>query len=483
MRVDPVVPVSLADDELETVVWEEVSTPAPPAGATPAPPRVHDVAAPVDLPRAVAAPVEMPRAVAAPVDRPPAPAVLAESVDADGLDLAPGPRPAWPATAEQAGAENFAPEPGIAFTPDEPVVGVWPDASAGVLSGSAADQAEPGVREPAASGRQEMPWLNTPRPSGPQETTRVWRPAGGTFDVAPPPPVPRPSGAAAVEPADGLVGPIAATVQEGHGALRGKTNPDRLRSGANPNAGSLFGSSHEEEEDLGAPARPSKTRWIAAAAVGCLALAGTLGGWALMGTSAKEPADGTPAAVSDAGRAGSDGAGTRQGQGQRAAEPSERQAPVAPATTPVSTANQPTAVPAVPTGELRVIAPFVMAVFEGGAKIGTSEALIELTAGRHRLELVNEELEFRSAETVDVRASGRVRVQPAVPRGTANINATPWAEVWVDGQASGETPLGNLSLPIGTHQIVFKHPQLGEQTRTLVVTTGAAARLSVEMKQ
>jgi len=137
----------------------------------------------------------------------------------------------------------------------------------------------------------------------------------------------------------------------------------------------------------------------------------------------------------------------------------------------------------VPTGELRVIAPFVMAVFEGGAKIGTSEALIELTAGRHRLELVNEELEFRSAETVDVRASGRVRVQPAVPRGTANINATPWAEVWVDGQASGETPLGNLSLPIGTHQIVFKHPQLGEQTRTLVVTTGAAARLSVEMKQ
>ena len=96
---------------------------------------------------------------------------------------------------------------------------------------------------------------------------------------------------------------------------------------------------------------------------------------------------------------------------------------------------------------------------------------------------MNSELQFRSLETVDVRAAGRVRVQPAVPQGTANVNATPWAEVWIDGERAGETPLGNLSLPIGTHQVVFEHPQLGEQTRTLIVTAAAPARLSVEMKQ
>jgi len=241
----------------------------------------------------------------------------------------------------------------------------------------------------------------------------------------------------------------------------------------------LFGSSHDEEEDLAAPPRPSRTRWIAAAAVGCLALAGTLGGWALMGTNAEEPSDRTAAAVSGEKRAGSGGGDAAP----RAGDASERPAPAANTAAPLSPADKPTEVPAVPTGQLRVIAPFVMEVFEGGTKIGTSAALIELTAGRHRLELVSEELGFRSAETVDVRASGRVRVQPAIPRGTANINAIPWAEVWIDGEASGETPLGNLSLAIGTHQVVFKHPQFGEQARTLVVTTAAPARLSVEMKQ
>jgi hypothetical protein len=300
----------------------------------------------------------------------------------------------------------------------------------------------------------------------------VRSPVGETFDVAPPPPVPRPSGAAAVDSTEALVEPIASTVDEGTGR--------RSRSGATPRAGSLFGSSHDEAEDLAAPARPSRTRWIAAAAVGCLALAGTLGGWALMGTSAEEPANRTPAAVSGTTRAGS---GSADPAGLRAADPSDRPAPAAPAAAPVASGAQPTEVPAVPTGELRVVAPFVLEVFEGGTKIGTSDAPIELTAGRHLLDLVSEELQFRSAETVNVRASGRVRVQPAIPRGTANINAIPWAEVWIDGEASGETPLGNLSLSIGTHQIVFKHPQLGEQTRTLVVTTAAPARLSVEMKQ
>jgi hypothetical protein len=140
-------------------------------------------------------------------------------------------------------------------------------------------------------------------------------------------------------------------------------------------------------------------------------------------------------------------------------------------------------VPAVPTGELRVIAPFPVDVFQAGTKIGSSQAPIELTAGRQRVELVNEELQFRAPATVEVRPAGRVRLQPAIPNGTANINAIPWADVWIDGQPSGQTPLGNLSLPIGTHQVVFRHPQLGEQARGLVVTTGPPARLSVEMKQ
>jgi hypothetical protein len=63
-----------------------------------------------------------------------------------------------------------------------------------------------------------------------------------------------------------------------------------------------------------------------------------------------------------------------------------------------------------------------------------------------------------------------------------HLNASPWAEVWIDGQKVGDTPLGNISLPIGSHEIVFRHPQLGEKRHAVSVTVGVPVRLSVEMK-
>jgi hypothetical protein len=32
-----------------------------------------------------------------------------------------------------------------------------------------------------------------------------------------------------------------------------------------------------------------------------------------------------------------------------------------------------------------------------------------------------------------------------------NVNARPWANVWLDGRAVGETPLANLRVPVGEH--------------------------------
>ena len=58
---------------------------------------------------------------------------------------------------------------------------------------------------------------------------------------------------------------------------------------------------------------------------------------------------------------------------------------------------------------------------------------------------------------------GEVKHLELDPRGTVNINAQPWAEVWIDGKKMGETPLANLSIPLGVREIVFKHPQFGER--------------------
>ena len=58
----------------------------------------------------------------------------------------------------------------------------------------------------------------------------------------------------------------------------------------------------------------------------------------------------------------------------------------------------------------------------------------------------------------------------------------PWAEVWIDGHRVGETPIGNLDVPIGPHEVVFKHPQFGEKRHAISVTLSAPVRLSVDMK-
>lgn len=121
-------------------------------------------------------------------------------------------------------------------------------------------------------------------------------------------------------------------------------------------------------------------------------------------------------------------------------------------------------------------------IFEDGTLLGsTTLPKLMLTAGRHELEFVNDELGFHVARTVQVRAGRTEAVDLETPTGTAFINARPWAEVFVDGRRVGQTPIANLSLPIGRREVVFRHPQLGERRQTIVVGLGAPARIGVEL--
>jgi hypothetical protein len=104
-------------------------------------------------------------------------------------------------------------------------------------------------------------------------------------------------------------------------------------------------------------------------------------------------------------------------------------------------------------------------------------------AGRHEVDLINSVLGFRSRQVVDVRSGQVVAVTVSPPNGRMNINAVPWAEVLVDGKPVGETPIGNLSIALGEHEIVFRHPQLGEVRRTAVVRSDAVARVSANLER
>jgi hypothetical protein len=134
-------------------------------------------------------------------------------------------------------------------------------------------------------------------------------------------------------------------------------------------------------------------------------------------------------------------------------------------------------------GGIRIASPIDLQVLEGGRLVGSTAGPIATNDGAHTLELVNESLGFRFRQTVQVRPGQMTTVNIAVPNGRVSINAAPWAEVWIDGTAAGQTPLANLSLPIGQHEIVFRHPQLGEQKQTVTVKAEGLTRVSAVLQK
>lgn len=135
------------------------------------------------------------------------------------------------------------------------------------------------------------------------------------------------------------------------------------------------------------------------------------------------------------------------------------------------------------SGWVAVFAPIPMDISENGRGIGTSEqGRLMLAPGRHQLTLSNREHGYSSVHTVDIEP-GEERAVTVQPVGELNANATPWAEVWIDGKKAGDTPIAHLQVPLGTHEIVFKHPQYGERRVTTVVTATAPAAVTADFSK
>jgi hypothetical protein len=137
--------------------------------------------------------------------------------------------------------------------------------------------------------------------------------------------------------------------------------------------------------------------------------------------------------------------------------------------------------PAAAAGWISVAAPLSLRILENGQLVGTSDATrVMLAAGPHNLQFVNEDTGFRESRRVTVPPGKSAAVRIDVPNGRISINAVPWADVWVDTQHVGETPIGNFVVPIGTHQVIFRHPEFGERRERVTVSTREAARIAVD---
>jgi len=135
-------------------------------------------------------------------------------------------------------------------------------------------------------------------------------------------------------------------------------------------------------------------------------------------------------------------------------------------------------------GGFRLSSPVELHVLDGERVLGSSgDGPIVAPAGRHEFEFVNSAIGYRTRQAVEIKAGQITSVSISVPNGTVNINAVPWASVWIDGNAFGDTPIGNLSIALGEHDFVFRHPQLGERREKAIVRADRPTRVAVTLQQ
>ena len=130
-------------------------------------------------------------------------------------------------------------------------------------------------------------------------------------------------------------------------------------------------------------------------------------------------------------------------------------------------------------GWVLVDAPIDMQVLHGGRQIGSSGRRLPLAPGTYELQV--RAADYSTAKRVEVSAGRVARVEVNVPDGTVNLNAAPWAEVYLDGRSLGETPIANASVSAGTHEVIFRNPQFQELRQMVTVASGKPTRLAVTL--
>ena len=165
--------------------------------------------------------------------------------------------------------------------------------------------------------------------------------------------------------------------------------------------------------------------------------------------------------------------------------PPRRAAPAGPSSSDVKSADTIEAPSVTLTrGWLTIEAPFELQIFEGDTLLGTTRSTrLSLLAGPHDLRLVSAAFNFETSINVEIPAGVGITTRVAAPNGTLSLSALPWANVSLDGRSLGTTPVMNLSVPVGRHEVTWRHPQLGERRATAVVTAKGPVSLVMDLRK
>jgi hypothetical protein len=139
---------------------------------------------------------------------------------------------------------------------------------------------------------------------------------------------------------------------------------------------------------------------------------------------------------------------------------------------------------AVPSGWLAVFSRVPLDLYVSGRRIGRTgdDSQIVLAPGTYRIELVSKEFNYRGEIVLRVRSGQTTSHTVSLPNGLLQVHTDPGAEIWIEGQRAGISPLGPLPVPIGTRDVVVRRPDGGERRQAVEVRYNETAQLSISLE-
>jgi hypothetical protein len=200
----------------------------------------------------------------------------------------------------------------------------------------------------------------------------------------------------------------------------------------------------------------------------------------------------TPSAPGPNGGANPGSHAASQPNEPRAASPTAASATASPAAASVtapSIAAESTVAPRAPVvrpvpsvGWLVVQSTVPLSILRNGESIGNSEdGRIAIVPGPHELELSNDAAGYREATTIQIVPGQVTTLRPELPQSTLDIEARPTAKVLIDGREVGDTPLTQIALTIGLHEVILRHPDFPDRRVSAYIKVGAPSKVSVDL--
>jgi len=110
-----------------------------------------------------------------------------------------------------------------------------------------------------------------------------------------------------------------------------------------------------------------------------------------------------------------------------------------------------------------------------GAQVGNGRRVTQIMdRGRHTLRISMDGYEDWT-QTVNLDANGysqTVELTQIVTTGRLLIGPEPWADVSIDGQSYGQTPMPPIDLQPGTHTVTLSNPDYETQQQSVTITAG-----------